>query len=75
MFHRVDLTAANHVHLLEPHWNPMAEAQAIDRVHRIGQNREVFTTRYIIRDSIETVRFFFFFLGTPGSMSENVADR
>ena len=70
IFHRVDLTAANHVHLLEPHWNPMAEAQAIDRVHRIGQNREVFTTRYIIRDSIETVS-----LSEPGSMSENVADR
>ena len=52
---RVDLTAANHVHLLEPHWNPMAEAQAVDRVHRIGQTREVLTTRYITRDSIETV--------------------
>lgn len=53
--YRVDLTAANHVHLLEPHWNPMVEAQAVDRVHRIGQSREVLTTRYITRDSIETV--------------------
>lgn len=53
--YRVDLTAANHVHLLEPHWSPMAEAQAVDRVHRIGQSREVLTTRYITRDSIETV--------------------
>jgi hypothetical protein len=53
--YRVNLTAANHVHLLEPHWNPMAEAQAVDRVHRIGQSREVLTTRYITRDSIETV--------------------
>lgn len=52
---RIDLTAANHVHLLEPHWNPMAEAQAVDRVHRIGQTREVITTRYVTRDSIETV--------------------
>ncbi|KAF7508204.1 hypothetical protein GJ744_009501 [Endocarpon pusillum] len=50
----VDLTAANHVHLLEPQWNPMTEAQAVDRVHRIGQTREVLTTRYITRDSIET---------------------
>lgn len=33
----------------------MAEAQAVDRVHRIGQTREVITTRYITRDSIETV--------------------
>ena len=54
--YRVNLVAANHVHLLEPHWNPMVEAQAVDRVHRIGQSREVLTTRYITRDSIETVR-------------------
>lgn len=52
---RVDLTAANSVHLLEPHWNPMVEAQAVDRVHRIGQSRDVTITRYITRDSIENV--------------------
>lgn len=51
----VDLTVANRVHLLEPHWNPMVEAQAVDRVHRIGQTRDVLITRYIIRDSVETV--------------------
>ncbi|KAF7171655.1 hypothetical protein CNMCM6106_006055 [Aspergillus hiratsukae] len=49
----VDLTAANFVHLLEPHWNPMAEAQAVDRVHRIGQSREVLVTRYLVANSIE----------------------
>jgi hypothetical protein len=53
---RLDLTAANHVHIIEPHWNPMAEAQAIDRIYRIGQKREVFVTRYIVPKSIETVR-------------------
>jgi hypothetical protein len=53
---RLDLTVANHVHLIEPHWNPMAEAQAVDRVYRIGQQREVFVTRYIVPNSIETVR-------------------
>ena len=52
---RVDLTIANHVHLVEPHWNPMAEAQAVDRVHRIGQAREVMVTRYIVNNTIETV--------------------
>ncbi|KAI1770677.1 P-loop containing nucleoside triphosphate hydrolase protein [Hypoxylon cercidicola] len=52
----VDLTAANHVHLMEPHWNPMLEAQALDRVHRMGQTREVFTTRYLTPGSIENVR-------------------
>ncbi|KAL6697594.1 SNF2 family N-terminal domain-containing protein [Trichoderma pleuroticola] len=50
----IDLTAANNVHLLEPHWNPMVEAQALDRVHRIGQSREVLITRYVTKDTIET---------------------
>ena len=52
----VDLTAGSDVHLMEPHWNPMVEAQALDRVHRIGQEREVWTTRYIVDGSIEAVR-------------------
>jgi len=51
---RVDLTAASHVHIMEPQWNPMIEAQAVDRVHRIGQGRDVFITRYTIQDSIES---------------------
>jgi hypothetical protein len=51
----IDLKVANHVHVLEPQWNPMVEAQAVDRVHRIGQDREVVITRYIVRNSIETV--------------------
>ncbi|KAI1420543.1 hypothetical protein F5Y12DRAFT_788176 [Xylaria sp. FL1777] len=50
----VDFTAAQHVHILEPHWNPMAEAQAVDRVHRIGQTLPVTITRYIVPRSIET---------------------
>jgi len=53
---RVDLTAANSVHLIEPQWNPMVEAQAVDRVHRIGQQRDVRVYRYIVSDSIESVR-------------------
>lgn len=54
-FIRIDLTAANNVHIVEPHWNPMAEAQAVDRIHRIGQTRDVKVIRYIISDSIEKV--------------------
>ncbi|KAI1640419.1 hypothetical protein F4809DRAFT_590021 [Biscogniauxia mediterranea] len=50
----VDFTAAQFVHLLEPHWNPMAEAQAVDRVHRIGQTSPVTITRYIVPRSVET---------------------
>ncbi|KAI5456911.1 SNF2 family N-terminal domain-containing protein [Mariannaea sp. PMI_226] len=49
----INLTAASCVHLMEPHWNPMAEEQAIARVHRIGQLRDVTTTRYITPRSIE----------------------
>lgn len=52
---RVDLTAATHVHLMEPQWNPMTEAQAVDRVHRIGQKHKVHVIRYIMSGSIETV--------------------
>ena len=33
----------------------MVEAQAVDRVHRIGQEREVVITRYIMRNSVEKV--------------------
>lgn len=33
----------------------MVEAQAVGRVHRIGQNREVLITRYLTKDSVETV--------------------
>jgi len=49
----LDLTVANHVHLMEPQWNPMAEEQALDRCHRLGQTREVKAFRYIVKDSIE----------------------
>ena len=40
---------------VEPQWNPMAEEQALDRVHRLGQTREVIATRYIVKSSIEEV--------------------
>ncbi|KAF5242043.1 hypothetical protein FANTH_8878 [Fusarium anthophilum] len=49
----IDLTSASTVHIVEPHWNPMAEAQAVDRVHRIGQQKDVYVIRYIANDSIE----------------------
>ncbi|PYH38328.1 DEAD/DEAH box helicase [Aspergillus neoniger CBS 115656] len=49
----VDLTAADYVHIVEPQWNPMTEAQALSRIHRIGQTRPVFAIRYIVNNSIE----------------------
>lgn len=52
---RLDLTVASHVYLLEPQWSPMAEEQALDRVHRMGQTQEVVATKYVVKDSIEEV--------------------
>lgn len=49
----LNLTTGNKVYVMEPQYNPAAEAQAIDRVHRLGQKREVETVRYIMRDSFE----------------------
>jgi SNF2 family DNA or RNA helicase len=49
----LNLTAAEYVFLLDPWWNPAAEAQAIDRAHRIGQTRPVFAYRMIARDTVE----------------------
>lgn len=49
----LNLTKANHVFHFEPWWNPAAENQATDRVHRMGQNREVLVRRFIMKDTIE----------------------
>ncbi|WP_417562549.1 SNF2-related protein [Microbacterium sp.] len=47
------LTEADYVFLLDPWWNPAAEAQAVDRTHRIGQTRSVFVYRLIATGTIE----------------------
>lgn len=49
----LNLTTASKVYVMEPQFNPAAEAQAVDRVHRLGQTREVYTTRFIMQDSFE----------------------
>lgn len=49
----LNLTAGNNVYVMEPQFNPAAEAQAVDRVHRLGQKRPVKTVRYIMRNSFE----------------------
>ena len=47
------LTAADHVYLIDPWWNPAVEDQAADRAHRIGQENPVLIRRLIARDTIE----------------------
>lgn len=49
----LNLTAADHVFLLDPWWNPAVEAQAADRAHRIGQQRPVVVHRLIARNTVE----------------------
>jgi len=49
----LNLATADYVFLVDPWWNPAAEAQAIDRAHRIGQENHVFAYRMICKDSIE----------------------
>jgi hypothetical protein len=47
------LTAADHVFLVDPWWNPQVEAQAADRAHRIGQERPVFVYRLVSQGTVE----------------------
>jgi len=49
----LNLTEADYVYLVDPWWNPAVEAQAIDRTHRIGQTRKVFSYKMICKDTIE----------------------
>lgn len=47
------LTEADYVFLLDPWWNPAAENQAVDRAHRIGQEKTVMVFRMVAQDTIE----------------------
>jgi|GEM_PF-315664 len=49
----LNLTAADYVFLLDPWWNPAVEAQAVDRAHRIGQDRPVIAYRLIAKETVE----------------------
>jgi len=49
----ITLHAADYVFLLDPWWNPAVEAQAVDRVHRIGQKSTVFVYRMVTAGTIE----------------------
>jgi SNF2 family DNA or RNA helicase len=47
------LTEADYVFVLDPWWNPAAEAQAVDRTHRIGQDKTVMVYRMVAEGTIE----------------------
>jgi SNF2 family DNA or RNA helicase len=49
----LNLTAADYVFILDPWWNPAAEAQAVDRAHRIGQTRPVIAYRLLAKGTVE----------------------
>jgi SNF2 family DNA or RNA helicase len=49
----LNLTAADHVFLLDPWWNPAVEDQAADRAHRIGQTRPVEIHRLVAAATVE----------------------
>lgn len=49
----LNLTAADTVVIFDPWWNPAVEEQAIDRAHRIGQDKAVFVYRLTASGTIE----------------------
>jgi DNA repair protein RAD5 len=49
----LNLTCARRVFMMDPWWSFAVEAQAIDRVHRMGQSEAVKVTRFVVKESIE----------------------
>ena len=49
----LNLTEADYCIVLDPWWNPATERQAVDRTHRIGQDRTVVVVRFVAKDTIE----------------------
>lgn len=49
----LNLTAATHIHIIEPQWNPTAEEQAIGRAVRLGQENKATVFRYITEGTLE----------------------
>ncbi|MFW5742675.1 MAG: SNF2-related protein [Spirochaetota bacterium] len=49
----INLTAADHVFVCDPWWNPQVERQAVDRAHRIGRERPVVVTRLVTAGTVE----------------------
>lgn len=49
----LNLIGGNHLFLLDPHWNPQLEAQAFDRIYRVGQTKPCHIYKFISEETIE----------------------
>lgn len=49
----LNLTSATQLFMLDPWWNPAVEQQAYDRIHRLGQTKEVKVYRYLVENTVE----------------------
>uniref|UniRef100_A0A0K0F5U3 Transcription termination factor 2 (inferred by orthology to a human protein) n=1 Tax=Strongyloides venezuelensis TaxID=75913 RepID=A0A0K0F5U3_STRVS len=49
----LNLIGANHIFMLDLHWNPFNEDQACDRIYRIGQTKEVFIHKFVCKNTVE----------------------
>ena len=49
----LNLCVANHLFIMDSHFNPAWEQQASDRIYRIGQTRTVYIHTFICKDTIE----------------------
>lgn len=78
----LNLTSAKRVFMMDPWWSFAVEAQAIDRVHRMGQDDEVKVYRLIAKDSVEErmlkvqdrKKFMYVQSSFPHSVKDNSAD-
>jgi len=49
----LNLVGANHLFLLDMHWNPQLESQACDRIYRVGQIRDVTIHKFLVKNTVE----------------------
>lgn len=49
----LNLIGGNHLIIMDPHWNPQLEAQAQDRIYRLGQKKAVVVYKVLCEDTIE----------------------